>query len=512
MDTVGRALSNTAGAGSALRELRFARQEVRQGQFQRSMALVTAFAAIVSGFEAYIQHQRGAFANRLMWTPVLSLTPTAAVAVAAIFSRPAARTLLPLASLVSLADGIAGFLLHLRGIRRLPGGFALGQYNIVMGPPVFAPLLLCSVGILGLIASFLRREVLHPLGLVSRAATRALAFAAEHETTGSTVRAIAEEVSYGRFQRGMALVAGFLMALAGGEVYFEHLHGSFNQRAMWLPVWATPPMVAATIGAYFSESAAARVLPLTSLGSLGVGLLGVAAAPARDLADARGAGQPAVQHHHGSPALRAPAVQRFRIAGPHRLAAATGRKPVMPSGRYPGYDALSQRGHWDPATRRVILDRVYNVPDTHNLDPHQRATLEALCDRVIPQAHRPPDRRVPIAPWIDSHSRESTLNGYQFEDMPANDEAWRLGLEGLDQTAESLFNRQFVALAAVQQDAVLNAVRAGNPPGEVWQRMPAARWWLTSPCARSPASTTPTPTPGMRSASAGRPTRAATLR
>jgi hypothetical protein len=29
---------------------------------------------------------------------------------------------------------------------------------------------------------------------------------------------------------------------------------------------------------------------------------------------------------------------------------------------YPGYHVLHQRGHWDDATREVVLDRVHNVP------------------------------------------------------------------------------------------------------------------------------------------------------
>ena len=62
--------------------------------------------------------------------------------------------------------------------------------------------------------------------------------------------------------------------------------------------------------------------------------------------------------------------------------------------RYPDSDILGQRGHWDDATRRVVLDRVYNVPPFRFFEEHERATLEALCARVIPQAHRPPDRPV----------------------------------------------------------------------------------------------------------------------
>jgi hypothetical protein len=146
--------------------------------------------------------------------------------------------------------------------------------------------------------------------------------------------------------------------------------------------------------------------------------------------------------------------------------------------RYPGYHVLDQRGHWDEATRRVVLDRVHNVPPFRHLDAHQRATLEALCDRVIPQTHRSPSRKVPIAPWIDQNCGREVLGGFRFEDMPANSVAWQWGLEGLDQTAQALFNTQFVDLDGARQDEVLQTVRGGDPPGEVWQRMPARRWWI----------------------------------
>jgi hypothetical protein len=146
--------------------------------------------------------------------------------------------------------------------------------------------------------------------------------------------------------------------------------------------------------------------------------------------------------------------------------------------RYPDADILAQRGHWDDATRRVILDRVHNVPTLRHFGPHERATLEALCARIIPQAHRPADRRVPIAPWIDQYCSQGTVEGFRFDDMPANDVAWDWGLDGLDQTARAMFGDDFAALDDGQQDQVLQAIRRGDPPGEVWQGLPAHRWWI----------------------------------
>src|SRR4051794_29272171 len=141
-----------------LAEVRVARADLRQGRFERSMALMTAFSAVVSGWEAYAQHQRGAYANRWMWTPVWLTPPTVLAALAALVSERAARHMLPILPAVWFADGLVGFYYHVRGIQRLPGGFGLGRYNLVIGPPVFAPLLTCMIGVLGLLAGLLRRE------------------------------------------------------------------------------------------------------------------------------------------------------------------------------------------------------------------------------------------------------------------------------------------------------------------------------------------------------------------
>jgi len=250
-----------SNAGNAIS---MARREIRRGRFQRSAALITGFAAVVSGFEAYIQHDRGAFDDKWMWTPVALTPPITAIAVAAVFSEQIARKALPILSAVTILDGAIGFGLHLRGIKRMPGGFGLGQYNIVMGPPVAAPLLMCTVGTTGILASFLRRETLHPPGI-----NDALIALTDLTSTSASSR-----IASGEFQRPLAVVTAFFAVIAGGEAYFEHMRGSFNQRVMWTPVWLTPPMAAAAIAAVTSERAAHNVLPIASLVTLGDGVLG----------------------------------------------------------------------------------------------------------------------------------------------------------------------------------------------------------------------------------------------
>jgi hypothetical protein len=255
----------------AWREAELGSREIQQGHFQRSMAAVTGFAAVVSGFEAYAQHRRGAFRHWLMWTPVWLTPPTAAAAGAALVSERVARRLLPALAAVVLADGVIGFIYHIRGIRRMPGGFLLGRYNVVMGPPLFAPLLMCTVGVTGILTGFLRREraTLPPAGRLGTARRRRM-------RRRAAPRSLRERVAHGRFQQMMAITAAALGVLAGGEAYFEHLRGSFNQKVMWTPVLVTPPLVVAALGAVFSEKVARTVLPVASVVSFADGALGFA--------------------------------------------------------------------------------------------------------------------------------------------------------------------------------------------------------------------------------------------
>jgi hypothetical protein len=114
--------------------------------------------AVLAGGEAYLEHWRGSYNQRFMWTPVWVMPVMVAAAVGAALSEGVARTVLPSTSIVAFADGMLGFFLHLRGIRRMPGGLHNLDFNVTMGPPLFAPLLFSAVGLLGFLAVLLRRR------------------------------------------------------------------------------------------------------------------------------------------------------------------------------------------------------------------------------------------------------------------------------------------------------------------------------------------------------------------
>src|SRR5689334_19429179 len=133
-------------------------QHIREGRFQRSLALITSFSSLLSGLEVTYEHYLGSYSQQIMYTPVFISLALVVSGIGATFNRWMARVALPIVSLSTVINGMIGFFLHVRGIHRKPGGWRIPIFNIVMGPPLLAPLLFATSGFLGLITTFLRRE------------------------------------------------------------------------------------------------------------------------------------------------------------------------------------------------------------------------------------------------------------------------------------------------------------------------------------------------------------------
>jgi hypothetical protein len=133
-------------------------RNVETGRFERGLSALTAAGALVTAAEIFFEHDRASFGNKMMWMPVALGPVGAAAGIAGFFSRRMAKTALPVASAIIVANGLQGTYLHARGIAQKPGGWSNARYNMEMGPPVLAPLLVTIVGGMGLLAAILRRE------------------------------------------------------------------------------------------------------------------------------------------------------------------------------------------------------------------------------------------------------------------------------------------------------------------------------------------------------------------
>jgi hypothetical protein len=133
-------------------------RNIETGHFERSLSALTAAGALITAAEIFFEHDRASFGNKAMWLPVALGPVGAAAGIAGFFSRRMAKTALPVASAIIIINGLQGTYLHARGIAQKPGGWSNARYNMEMGPPVLAPLLVTMVGGMGLLAAILRRE------------------------------------------------------------------------------------------------------------------------------------------------------------------------------------------------------------------------------------------------------------------------------------------------------------------------------------------------------------------
>lgn len=233
-------------------------QHIREGRFQRSLSLVAGVSGLLAGLEVAYQHYRGSYSQRVMYSPLIVSLALFVAGLWGACSRRAARTALPVVSLLTMADGIVGFVFHVRGVARKPGGWRFPVFNLIMGPPVFAPLLFAVCGYLGLIAALLRREDAprRPQEGPSRA--------------GVSGRQVRE----GRFQRQLAIAAALSALFSGIEALYAHYKDNFTYGVQWTPVVLTPLLVVAGVGTIWSRRIARTLLPVVSVLALLDGAVG----------------------------------------------------------------------------------------------------------------------------------------------------------------------------------------------------------------------------------------------
>jgi len=242
-------------------------QHIEYGCFQRSLCLIVATTSVAGGLEVGYEHYKGSYSNPVMYTPLVLSGVLAASGGAGIFSDWSARVLLRSVSVLTLADSMIGFIFHVRGIARKPGGWRLPVTNIVMGPPIFAPLLFGTSAYLGLMASYLRRE--EELGIVLERARESVE-PVLLQRPGWRVN-----LRQGRFQKHLCGVTILWAFFSGFEALYSHYKTNFRYKAQWTPVILAPVLMATAAGAIRSPRIANTLLPAASVMALADGAAGL---------------------------------------------------------------------------------------------------------------------------------------------------------------------------------------------------------------------------------------------
>ena len=169
-------------------------------------------------FDSAMEHYRGSFANKAMFTPLITSALSLAASLHGSRDRsPAAHAARDTAYSAAGLTGIVGTGFHVYNIGKRPGGFC--WQNFFYSAPIGAPAALVLSGLLGFLAERVRNNKPGTLPtILGLPAGRALA-----ATTG----------------------AGLLGTV--GEVGLLHFRGAYHNPFMFLPV-TVPPVAAALLG------------------------------------------------------------------------------------------------------------------------------------------------------------------------------------------------------------------------------------------------------------------------
>ncbi|KQT47429.1 hypothetical protein ASG43_09930 [Aureimonas sp. Leaf454] len=131
--------------------------------------------------------------------------------------------------------------------------------------------------------------------------------------------------------------------------------------------------------------------------------------------------------------------------------------PAIPS----AYEALIRSSRVSPHLRAALLERAEPLdPATRprSLDARHLDVLRAALDSVIPQG---PGASIDLAARLDTMMAEATGNGWRYEALPSDPDAYRVGLETLDDLALEREGRGLADLPRPARDALLQAIADG---------------------------------------------------
>lgn len=144
-------------------------------------------------------------------------------------------------------------------------------------------------------------------------------------------------------------------------------------------------------------------------------------------------------------------------------------------GRFPGFDVMAQQKHWDTATRSAIQARLHGQPAVRFFTQVEEATAKCLLDRLMGQRAEPGDETVDLVRMVDARLAENQTDGWHYDTMPRDSDAWRATLEAINEDAHDRYGRDFAECGIDEQCELLEAVRTWD--SDRWHDLPPAQVW-----------------------------------
>jgi hypothetical protein len=145
------------------------------------------------------------------------------------------------------------------------------------------------------------------------------------------------------------------------------------------------------------------------------------------------------------------------------------------AGRFPGFDVLGQAPHWDRVTAEVVAARTGPPPAPKFFAGPEIACARALLSLLTGQDDPDGELAVPVLEMVDSRLDGGVTDGWRYEDMPEDGQAWRDSLSYLDADASRRCGTSFAEAPGADQAALIQAVLDLKSAG--WHGLPAAHVW-----------------------------------
>ena len=306
------------------------------------------------------------------------------------------------------------------------------------------------------------------------------------------VREALHDIRTGRFERTLSALTAAGAAVTAGEIYFSHDAASFGNKMMWWPIVVVPTAIPAGAAGFFSRRAARTVLPAASAAIVINGLQGFYL-HVRGIKQRPG-GFTKYNMESGPPAF-APLLAS--LVGGMGLLAALLRREHLPlpgdgedtyalppedtardhpagPGPVPGVRRAGSGAH----VGRRDRGRGARAPDV----AQDAVVLHPARGRRRPADARPAagpngEPRVPVLPLIDERLSNGETDGWHYDDLPEDGQAWRDTLAHLDEDARARHHAGYAELSLAQQARLLQDVADLAASGGSWHGLAAKRVW-----------------------------------
>lgn len=143
-------------------------------------------------------------------------------------------------------------------------------------------------------------------------------------------------------------------------------------------------------------------------------------------------------------------------------------------GRFPGFDVLDQADLWDDVTAGVVLSRLTLPEMLSFFSPAEVSVAAPVLDLLLAQDDEP---RIPVLALIDDRLSRGETDGWHYDDMPEDGQAWRETLAALDADARTRHGGGYAELNTSRQARLLQDVQDLSDRGEGWHGWKAKHAW-----------------------------------